>query len=72
MKNSLPYIKCVLRLSCVVHRPIYGRFMGCTVNGSLSSTKVGDSSEAARQIHRRKTAAPTAPIASKLRLGNTR
>ena len=62
---------CVTSL-CVVHRPIYGRFMGCTVNGSLSSTKVGDSSEAARQIHRRKTAAPTAPIASKLRLGNTR
>ena len=33
MKNSLPYIKCVLRLSCVVHGLIYGRFiyMGCTV-----------------------------------------
>ena len=28
IKNSLPYLKCVLRLSCVVHRPIYGRFMG--------------------------------------------
>ena len=26
IKNSLPYIKCVLRLSCVVHGPIYGRF----------------------------------------------
>ena len=54
MKNSLPYIKCVLRLSCVVHGPIYGRFMGCTVNGSLSLLKAyqkdGDSSEAARQI----------------------
>ena len=25
--NSLPYIKCVLRLSCVVHGPIYGLFM---------------------------------------------
>ena len=48
MKNSLPYIKCVLRLSCVVHGPIYGRFMGCTVNDSF--TKDGDSSEAARQI----------------------
>ena len=36
IKNSLPYIKCVLRLSCVVHGPIYGRFMGCTVNGFLS------------------------------------
>ena len=23
-KNSLPYLKCVLRLSCVVHGPIYG------------------------------------------------
>ena len=36
IKNSLPYIKCVLRLSCVVHGPIYGRLMGCTVNGFLS------------------------------------
>ena len=36
IKNSLPYIKCVLRLSCVAHGPIYGRFMGCTVNGFLS------------------------------------
>ena len=35
-KNSLPYIKCVLRLSCVVHGPIYGRFMGFYVNGFLS------------------------------------
>ena len=31
IKNSLPYLKCVLRLSCVVHGPIYGRFMGCSV-----------------------------------------
>ena len=31
--NSLPYMKRVLRLSCVVHGPIYSRFMGCTVNG---------------------------------------
>ena len=31
-KNSLSYLKCVLRISCVVHRPIYGRFLGflCT------------------------------------------
>ena len=36
IKNSLPYIKCVLRLSCVVHWPIYGLFMGCTVNSFLS------------------------------------
>ena len=35
-KNSLPYLKCVLRLSCVVHVPIYGRFMGFYVNGFLS------------------------------------
>ena len=28
IKNSLPYLKCVLRLSCVVLGPIYGRFMG--------------------------------------------
>ena len=38
LKNSLPYIKCVLRLSCVVHGPIYYRFMGCTVNGFLSTS----------------------------------
>ena len=28
IKNSLPNLKCVLRLCCVVHGPIYGRFMG--------------------------------------------
>ena len=27
IKNSPPYLKCVLRLSCVVHGPIYGRFI---------------------------------------------
>ena len=32
-KNSLPYLKCVLRLFCVVHGPFYGRFMGFYVNG---------------------------------------
>ena len=37
IKNSLLYLKCVLRLSCVVHGPIYGRrFMGFPVNGFLS------------------------------------
>ena len=36
IKNSLPYMKCVSHLSCVVNGPIYGRFMGCTVNGFLS------------------------------------
>ena len=35
IKNSLPYLKCVLRLSCVVHGPIYGHFMGFYVNGFL-------------------------------------
>ena len=37
IKNSLPYLQCVLRLSCVVHGPIYGRFMGFYVNGFLSN-----------------------------------
>ena len=36
IKISLPYLKCVLRLSCVVHGSIYGRFMGFYVNGFLS------------------------------------
>ena len=27
IKNSLPYLKCVLHLSWVVRGPIYGRFM---------------------------------------------
>jgi len=36
IKNSLPYLKCLLCLSCVVHGPIYGRFMGFYVNGFLS------------------------------------
>ena len=35
IKNSVCYIKCVLRLSCVVYGPIFGRFMGCIVNGFL-------------------------------------
>ena len=36
IKISLPYLKCVLRLSCVVHGSIYGRFMGFYANGFLS------------------------------------
>ena len=36
LKNSLPCLKCVLRLSCVVQGPIYGLFMGFYVNGFLS------------------------------------
>ena len=39
IKNSLPYIKCVLYLSCVVYGPIYDRRMSCTVNGFLSIYK---------------------------------
>ena len=35
LKNSLPYLKCVSRLSCVVHGPIYGHFMVFFVNGLL-------------------------------------
>ena len=35
IKDSLPYLKCVSRLSCVVHGPIYGRFIGFYVNGFL-------------------------------------
>ena len=38
IKNSLPHLKCVLRLSCVVHGPIYGRFVGFYVNGFLSTS----------------------------------
>ena len=36
IKNRLPCLKRVLHLSCVIHGPIYGRFMGCTENGFLS------------------------------------
>ena len=38
MKNSLPYLKCVLRLSCVVHGPICGRFMVETIVFFFSHT----------------------------------
>ena len=33
IENSLPYLTYVLRLSCVVHGPIYGPLMGFYVNG---------------------------------------
>ena len=58
IKNSLPYIKCVLRLSCVVHGPIYGLLMGCTVNGFLSTGwgLQGSGPTDPSGIHRRKTA----------------
>ena len=40
IKNSLPYLKCVLRLSCVVHGPIYGflckRFSLHIYNGNIA------------------------------------
>ena len=36
IKHSLPYLKCVLRISCVVHGQIYGRFMGFYLNGFVS------------------------------------
>ena len=42
IKNSLPYLKCVLRLSCAAHRPIYGRFMVLFVNGFLSNPLYGE------------------------------
>ena len=35
-KKLLTFLKCVLRPSCLVHGPIYGRFMGFWVNGFLS------------------------------------
>ena len=40
IKNSVLCIKCLLHLSCVVHGPIYGLFMGCIINGFLSIYKV--------------------------------
>ena len=36
-KNSLPYLKCVLRLSCVVHGSIYGHLIGFDVTGILAT-----------------------------------
>ena len=40
IKNSVPFIKCVLHLSCVAYGPSYGRFMGCIINCFLSLYKV--------------------------------
>ena len=60
IKNSLPYIKWVLRLSCVqVCGPIYGRLwveVLMVFSLYVRFTKVGDFSKVARQIHQRKTA----------------
>ena len=36
IKTRLTYLKCVSRLSCVVHGPIYGRFIGFYANDFLS------------------------------------
>ena len=44
-KNSLPYLKCDLRLSCVVQGPIYGHFMGFYVNGFLSISEMPTSGD---------------------------
>ena len=76
IKNSLPYLKCVLRLSCAVHGLIYGRFMGFCNRFSLyikvyqgwalqRSGLTDPPKENGRKF------APTAPIASKFHLGNT-
>ena len=67
--NSLTYINCVSRLSWVVHEPIYGRLMGYKVYqgwGLQGSGSTDPPKENGRKF------APTAPIASKLHLGNTR
>ena len=50
IKNSLTYLKCVLRLSCVVHGPIYGRFMGFYVNVTAN----GSSQQLPQTTHSRK------------------
>ena len=78
MKKSLAYIKCVLHLSWVVHGPIYGPFMGCTVHGVLYLYKVyqgwGLQRNAPTDLPKENGPkfAPTAPVASKFGLGNTR
>ena len=74
IKNSLPYIKCVLRLSWVVHAPFYGLYSkraslhikvyqgwGLQRSGPTDPPK-----ENGRKF------APMAPVASKFRLGNRR
>ena len=77
LKNSLPYLKCVSRLSCVVHGPIYGRFMFFFCKRSSLYIKVyqgwalqrTDQTDPPKENGRK--FAPTTPIASKFRLGNT-
>ena len=73
-KNSLPYLKCVLRLSCVVHGPIYGflceRFsLYIKVYQGWALRRSGSTDSPKENGH---NFTPTAPVASKFRLGNTR
>ena len=77
--NSLPYLKCVLRLSCVIHGPIYGRFIyGFLCQRFSPYIKVYQGWALKRSgptdppKENGLKFAPTAPIASKFRLGNTR
>ena len=80
-KTSLLYLKGVLSLSCMVHGPIYGRFMGFYLNGSLSikvyprvyqgwALRRSGSTDPQKENGRKFS--PTAPNASKFRPGNTR
>ena len=76
-KNSLSYLKCVLRLSCVVHGPIYGRFMGFVCKRFSLYIKVYQGWALQRSgptdplKENGRKFAPTALMASKFRLGNT-
>ena len=78
IKNSLPYLKCVLRLSCVVHGPIYCRFIGFLCKQFSLYIKVyqgwalqwSGSTDPPKKNGQK--FAPAAPITSKFRLGNTR
>ena len=72
IKDSLPYIKCVLRLSWVFHGAIDGLFMGCIVSGFLSTSWGLQGSGPTDPWENGRKFAPTAPVASKFRLGNRR
>jgi len=77
-KSLVLCLKCVLHLSCVAHGPIYGRVLGSAVNGFLSLYKVYKGRGLQRSgptdppKENGPKFAPTAPIACKFRLGNTR
>ena len=67
--------KCLICLFCEVHGPIYGRFIGCNVTRGfvyISMTSVIYKRPTDLHEGKRRTLAPTAPIAPKLRLYNTR